>query len=65
MVARTSQHLRSQGPIQRFAFAGLMDVEGQLMYSYRVTPSTGPDVLELITWDGDGKIRRVMFGDAP
>ncbi|HTJ27320.1 MAG TPA: hypothetical protein VMA36_14260 [Candidatus Limnocylindria bacterium] len=65
MVARTSQHLRSHGAIQRFAFAGLLAVEGQLMYTYRVTPSTGPDVLELIAWDGDGKIRRVIFGDAP
>jgi hypothetical protein len=65
MVARTSQHLRSHGAIQRFAFAGLLQVEGQLMYTYRVSPSTGPDVLELIDWDGDGKIRRVIFGDAP
>lgn len=65
MVARTSQHLRSHGAIRRFAFAGLLDVEGQLMYTYRVSPSTGPDLLELIAWDGDGKIRRVIFGDAP
>jgi hypothetical protein len=65
MVARTSHHLRSHGAIQRFAFAGLLEVEGRPMYTYRVSPSTGPDVLELIDWDGDGKIRRVMFGDAP
>jgi hypothetical protein len=64
-IARTSEHLRSRGTIQRFAFAGLMDVDGQLMYTFRVTPSSGTDVLELIAWNGDGKIRRVIFGDAP
>jgi hypothetical protein len=65
MVASTAQHLRAHGAIQRFAFAGMLEVEGEPMYTYRVTPSTGPDVLELIGWDGSGKIRRVIFGDAP
>jgi hypothetical protein len=65
MLARTSQHLRAHGAIQQFGFAGLLEVEGQPMYTYRVRSSTGPDVLELIAWDGDGKILRVMFGDAP
>jgi hypothetical protein len=64
-ITRTSQHLRSRGAIQQFTFAGLLAVEGQLMYTYRVTFSRGPDVMELIAWDGDGKIRRVIFGDAP
>jgi hypothetical protein len=42
-----------------------MNAGGILMYAYRVTPETPPDVLELIAFDGDGKVQRVMFGNAP